>query len=41
MSVPLGHIAGLPIEEGVRALAPALAGMLYVTAGFVAWLRRR
>jgi hypothetical protein len=41
VSVPLGHIAGLPIEEGVRALAPGVAAMLYLTAGFVAWLRHR
>ncbi len=41
MSGPLAHVAGLPVEESVRALAPAGAAMLYVTAGFLAWLRRR
>jgi hypothetical protein len=32
------HIAGIPIEEGMRALAPAGAAFVYVV---VAWLRRR
>jgi len=32
------HIAGLPIEESVQALAPAGAAMFYMAA---AWLRRR
>jgi hypothetical protein len=41
MSVPLAHVAGLPLEEGVRALAPAVAAMAYLTAGFFAWLRHR
>jgi hypothetical protein len=41
MSAPFAHIAGLPIEEGVRALAPTGAAMVYLTVGFVAWLRRR
>jgi len=31
------HIAGLPLEESVRALAPAAATIIYLTA----WLRRR
>jgi hypothetical protein len=34
----LGHIAGLPVEEGVRALAPAGAAFAYVV---LTWLRRR
>ena len=33
----LAHIAGLPVEESLRALAPAAATIVYV----VAWLRRR
>ncbi len=37
----IAHVAGLPIEEGLRALAPAAAAMAYLTAGLVAWLRRR
>jgi hypothetical protein len=41
VNVPLGHVAGLPIEEGAAALAPAWAAMAYMAAGFVAWLRRR
>ena len=41
MSGPLAHVAGLPIEEGVRALAPAGAALVYMAAGLVAWLRRR
>ena len=41
MTVPFAHVAGLPIEESVPALATAWAAMAYMTAGFVAWLRRR
>jgi hypothetical protein len=41
MTATLAHVAGLPIEEGVRALAPAAAAMAYLAAGLVAWLRRR
>jgi hypothetical protein len=33
----IAHIAGLPLEEGVRALAPAAATIVYLAA----WLRRR
>ena len=40
MSAPMAHVGGLPIEEGVRALAPAVATIVYMTVGFVAWLRR-
>jgi hypothetical protein len=32
------HIAGLPVEEGIRALAPAAATLVYVA---MAWLQRR
>ena len=32
------HIAGVPVEEGVRALLPAGATLVYVV---MAWLRRR
>jgi len=41
MSGPLAHVAGLPIEEGVRVLAPAGAAMVYTAARLLAWLRRR
>jgi hypothetical protein len=34
----LAHIAGLPVEEAVPALAPAGAAMMTMV---VAWLRRR
>jgi hypothetical protein len=37
----LAHIGGLPIEEGVTALAPAGAALLYMAAGALVWLRRR
>jgi hypothetical protein len=36
-----GHVAGLPVEEGVRALAPAAAALTYLAVGLAAWLRRR
>jgi hypothetical protein len=35
------HVGGLPIEEGLRALAPAAAAIAYMTIGLVAWLRGR
>jgi hypothetical protein len=35
--VTIAHLAGLPVEESVRALAPAAATIVYL----VAWLRRR
>jgi hypothetical protein len=35
------HIGGVPVEELMPAIAPAAAAMAYVTAGFLAWLRRR
>jgi hypothetical protein len=41
MSGPLAHVAGLPVEESVRMLAPAGAAMLYMAVGLVAWLRHR
>ena len=37
----MAHIGGVPVEEGVRALAPAVAAMAYLTAGLFAWLRHR
>ena len=37
----LAHIAGLPVEEGVRALALAGSALLYTIAAMFAWLRRR
>jgi hypothetical protein len=33
----VAHIAGMPLEESVRALAPAAATILYLAA----WLRHR
>jgi hypothetical protein len=39
--VTTAHIGGVPVEELLPALAPAAAAMAYVTAGFLAWLRRR
>ena len=41
MSAALAHVSGVPIEEAVRALAPAAAAMAYLAMGLVAWLRRR
>jgi hypothetical protein len=31
----------MPVEELLPSLAPAIAAMGYMTAGFLAWLRRR
>ena len=39
--IPLAHIGGLPVEEMLPALAPAVAATAYMTAGVRAWLRRR
>jgi hypothetical protein len=36
-----GHIGGIPVEEGMQALTPAGAALLYMAAGALAWLRRR
>jgi hypothetical protein len=41
VNAPLGHVGGLPVEESLPALAPAWAAMAYLTAGLLAWLRRR
>ena len=35
------HIGGLPAEELLPAVAPAVAAMAYTTAVVRAWLRRR
>ena len=35
------HIGGVPVEEGVRALVPAAAALVYMAAGALVWLRRR
>jgi hypothetical protein len=35
--VTLAHLAGLPVEESVRLLAPAAATIVYLAA----WLRHR
>ena len=35
------HIGGLPVEEGLRALALAGSALLYSVAAALAWLRRR
>ena len=37
----LAHISGLPLEEGLRALALAGSALLYSIAAAFAWLRRR
>jgi hypothetical protein len=37
----MAHIGGFPVEEGVVALAPAGAALVYMAAGALAWLRRR
>ena len=37
----LAHIAGVPVEETMRALAMAGASVLYIAAAALAWLRRR
>ena len=37
----LAHIGGVPIEEGVRALAPAAMALTYLAAVTAAWLRSR
>jgi hypothetical protein len=39
--VTTAHIGGVPIEEGVAALAPAGAALLYMATGMLARLRRR
>jgi hypothetical protein len=36
--VTVAHIGGVPVEEGVTALAPAGAAFFYIA---LAWLRRR
>jgi hypothetical protein len=36
--VTLAHIGGVPVEEGVLALAPAAASMMLMVR---LWLRRR
>jgi len=37
----VAHIGGVPVEEGVRALAPAAMGLAYLAAVTAAWLRSR
>ena len=37
----IAHVGGFPVEEVLPAVAPALAAMGTMTAGFLAWLRRR
>jgi len=37
----LAHLAGVPVEEGMRALALAGSALVYTFAVAVAWLRRR
>ena len=41
MTGPFAHVGGLPVEEMLPTVAPAVAAMAYMTAGFRAWLRRR
>jgi hypothetical protein len=38
---PFAHVGGLPVEEMLPAVAPAVAAMAYMSAGLRAWLRRR
>ena len=37
----VAHIGGMPVEELIPMAAPAAAAMAYMTAGLLAWLRRR
>ncbi len=37
----LAHIAGMPAEELLTAIAPMVAAAAYTTAVLRAWLRRR
>jgi nucleotide-binding universal stress UspA family protein len=41
MIVPLGHIAGVPVEETALALAPVWGGAMVVVAVRARSLRRR
>ena len=35
------HLGPIPVEELLPMAAPAAAAMAYLTAGVLAWLRRR
>lgn len=35
------HVGGLPVEEGLPALAAVWMAIAYAAAGVRAWLRRR
>ena len=37
----LAHIGGVPVEEGVRALALAGSALVYALAAMLAWLKHR
>jgi hypothetical protein len=37
----LGHIGGVPVEEGAQALVPAASAIMCLAMGALAWLRRR
>jgi hypothetical protein len=39
--VTFAHIGGVPVEEMLPAIAPAVAAMAYMTAGLRSWRRRR
>ena len=41
MSVPLAHIAGVPVEESVPLFAQAAAATAYLVGMAFAWLRHR
>jgi hypothetical protein len=37
----IAHVGGLPVEEGLPALAGAWLAIVYAATGVRAWLRRR
>jgi len=39
--VTFAHIGGMPVEELAPMAAPTAMAFAYMTAGFLAWLRRR
>jgi len=41
VTVPLAHIAGVPVEEGAPLVAQAAAATVYLVGMALAWLRDR
>jgi hypothetical protein len=41
VSAPFAHVGGLPLEESLPALAPAVAAVAYLARGVLVWLKRR